>query len=508
MRRPFLIGIILCLCAVVMPATASGAAAHRATASRAHHASTGTPTVTVSPSTGLLDGQAMAVTGNSFTAKTLYLIVECQTGATALSGCGQDTGILTLVKSDASGAFSTSMTAVRTITPSTGPPIDCAVAGACVLAVVAKKQGIVASTPISFSDVVIVPPTVTANPSTGLLDGQTITVSGTNFKPDAELGVAECVTGTVTPSPLTCFLGTLVAADGNGSFSTPDTVIRIISVAQGTTDCAQPTACVLMAFDFADPSQVASTPISFQDIVIVPPVLAASPSTGLVDGQSITVSGKGFKPHHHYALSECVAGSTDGSECVATNGLGNVTTVTAKGSGRFTTTIQVARVLTLISGTVDCAQAPGCVIGAIDEDSPFVSVAAVTGVSFNPKVKPLPPLNLQLHIDPIGQIVAGSHGGSDPRISGSISCDRSTPLPVQFQMQVTQPGSLQFPVLVTGQATCQRAGAKFTVTVPTPKRDPAVPGIAGVLLAVSAVSGSASQSTTISASVTLKASRP
>jgi hypothetical protein len=79
---------------------------------------------------------------------------------------------------------------------------------------------------------------------------------------------------------------------------------------------------------------------------------------------------------------------------------------------------------------------------------------------------------------------------------------------VQFQMQVTQPGSLQFPVLVTGQATCQRAGAKFTVTVPTPKRDPAVPGIAGVLLAVSAVSGSASQSTTISASVTLKASRP
>ncbi|HXQ58491.1 MAG TPA: neocarzinostatin apoprotein domain-containing protein, partial [Acidimicrobiales bacterium] len=483
------------------------AATHRAAAGRVHQAPTptGSPTVTVSPSTGLLDGQAMAVTGNSFTAKTVYALVECTTGATALSSCGLTAGNGTLVKSDSSGSFSTSMTAVRTITPvSTGTPVDCATAGACVLAVVARKQGIVASTPISFADVVIIPPTVTANPSTGLLDGQTITVSGTNFNPDAEIGLAECPAGQTTVEPSNCLPGTLIGADGSGSFSSSYTVTRILSGPAGAIDCAQPSACVLTAINLNDPSQSASTPISFQDIVIIPPVLAASPSTGLVDGQSITVSGKGFRPHHRYALSECVAGSTDGSECVATNGLGNVTSVTAKGSGRFTTTIQVARVLTLVSGTVDCAQAPGCVIGAIDEDNPFGSVAAVTDVSFNPNVKPLPPLNLQLHIDPTGHIVAGRNGASDPQITGTISCDRSAPLPVQFQMQVTQPGSLQFPVLVTGQATCQRSGAKFSVTVPTPKRDPAVPGIAGVLLAVSAVSGSATQSITVSASVTLK----
>src|SRR5580700_3623612 len=71
MRRPFVIGIILCLGAVVVPATVSGAAAHRghAAAHRGHKAPTGTATVTVDPSSGLLDGQTVAVTGNNFTAK-------------------------------------------------------------------------------------------------------------------------------------------------------------------------------------------------------------------------------------------------------------------------------------------------------------------------------------------------------------------------------------------------------------------------------------------------------
>jgi hypothetical protein len=74
-------------------------------------------------------------------------------------------------------------------------------------------------------------------------------------------------------------------------------------------------------------------------------------------------------------------------------------------------------------------------------------------------------------------------------------------------MQVTEPsGGLAGGPGVEGVASCQRSGGKFSITIPTPKKDPAVPGIAGVLMAVSAVSGSATGSITISASVTLKAS--
>jgi hypothetical protein len=499
-----MIGIILCLCAVLVPAAASAAAA------RAHQAPTGTATVTVTPSSGLFDGQSIGVTGNSFTAKTVYGIIECPTGASKVTGCDLNLGNIIVVKTDGSGSFSTSMTAVRTITPgTTGTPVDCATAGACVLAVAPRNGKIAASTAISFADVVIIAPTISADPSSGLLDGQSIAVTGNDFSAGAQIALAECPAGgDPTENVFNCDVTTFVPAfaDGSGNISSPYTATRIIAGPTGSIDCAQPSACVLVAFNLSNPSQAASTPISFQDIAIVPPVLLATPSTGLVDGQVISVTGKGFKRHGQYALSECVAGSTDGSECVATAGIGNVAVVTTKGSGRFTTTIEVARVLTLINGTVDCAQAPGCVIGAIDASNPFGSVSAVTPVSFNPNVKPLPPLNLQLHIDPTGQIVAGSRGGEDPQISGTISCARTTPLPVQFQMQVTQPnGGLNGGAVVLGEATCQRGGAKFAVTVPTPKRYPAEPGIAGVLLAVSAVSGSATQSVTISASVTLKA---
>ncbi len=296
-------------------------------------------------------------------------------------------------------------------------------------------------------------------------------------------------------------------ADGSGSFTTGYQVTRVIEGPEGPIDCAGASACVLSALNLADPTQAASTAIAFQDIPIVPPVLTVTPSTDLVDGQTVTITGKGFRAHEAYALSECAAGSTDGSECVAADGIGAVALVVAKGrAGRFSTSFQVARVLTLFDGTVDCAVAPGCVLGAIDESSPYASVDAAAPLGFNPAVKPLGPLNLTLHIDPTGQIVAGAHGRAGPEITGTIACARPKPVPVSFALQVTEPsGGLQGGLVVLGQASCQKGGSKFAVTVPTRKRDPAVPGIAGVLMAVSAISGSATASITVSASVTLKA---
>ena len=370
---------------------------------------------------------------------------------------------------------------------------------------------IAADTPISFADVTIIPPTVTADPSTGLLDGQSITVSATDFPADAAAALVECPTGTpIGDLELDCDASTvdLVQADGSGAFSTSYQVTRVIEGPAGPIDCAGPSACVLSALNLADPTQAASTPIAFEDITIVPPVLTVTPSTALVDGQSVAITGKGFVAQQEYVLSECAAGSTDGSSCVAEDGFGSVAQVVAKGrSGRFSVSFPVARVLTLFDGTVDCAQAPGCVIGAVDEFNG--SVAAVAPLAFNPAVKPLGPLNLTLHIDSTDQIVAGAHGRPGPQISGSIACARPKPVPVSFALQVTQPsGGLQGGVIVLGQASCQKGGSKFAVSVPTHKRDPAVPGVAGVLMAVSAVSGSATASITVSASVTLKAPTP
>jgi neocarzinostatin family protein len=546
MKKTFLIGVVLCLCAVIVPATASAAQGRAApdrasqgrTASRTAPGAgarmrqawtretragafvpaapaqpvTGNATITADPSTGLLDGQSVAVTGSGLVAKTLYGVIECQTGSTDITGC-DIASAFTVIKTDATGSFSTSAPLARTITPEeSGTPIDCATAGACVLAAAPETGDIVASTPISFADVAIIPPTLSADPSTGLLDGQKIAVSGTNFTPGAGVFLVECPVAEVAGDDYeSCFpegVITSIPVDASGDLNTTYKVTRILVGENGPVDCAQPSACELAAFNAGDPDQSAVTPLSFADVAIVPPVMTATPATSLDDGQDITVTGKGFRAGDDYLLSECVAGSTDGSQCVAEDGLGNVEQVEAKGhAGRFSVTFQVARVLTLIDGTVDCAQAPGCVIGAIDENDPFGSVDSAATVSFDPSVKPLPPLNLSLHINPTGQIVAGGHGRSGPEISGSITCDRPTATPVSFQMQVTEPsGGLAGGPGVEGVASCQRSGGKFSITIPTPKKDPAVPGIAGVLMAVSAVSGSATGSITISASVTLKAS--
>jgi hypothetical protein len=431
-------------------------------------------------------------------------IVECQAAATDQSTCDMDT--VDPVETDGSGSLSLTEPVFRVITVG-ATSIDCALESCVLGAADESDTTIVGDTPISFADVTIVPPTVSAVPSTGLRDEQKIKVSGTDFSPDAPVLIAECQT---PPNEANCDFTTLALApvDASGDFSVSYRVTRVIEPDESPIDCAQAGACEISATNEIETSQTAGTPVVFADVPIKVPVLTATPSANLDDGQTITITGKHFRPRDHFALSECVAGATDASECVILAGFGGVASARANGSGHLRATFNVARILTLIDGTVDCAQAPGCVIGAVDEDNPFGPLAASVPVTFDPHVKPLPPLNLEIDVDPTAQIATGSHRSDTAEITGKISCDRKTAVPVEFQMQVTEPvGDSQAGGFVEGQASCARAGAKFSIPVASVKHlaGPFVPGNAGVILEVAANSGSSSENTTISASVTLKA---
>jgi hypothetical protein len=510
MRKFVMMGAVLGLCALVVPASAATAGGARAGGARAGRASvsatTTTPTLTASPSTGLLDGQSISVAGSGLAAKTRDVVAECVTGATdPLDSC--DVGSSRPVKSNGSGSFSISFTAVRTIEPGEfGSSVDCATAGACILAVFDEGLSLLADTPITFADVTIVPPTVSAVPSTGLLDGQKIKVTGANWSPGAHIALAECPAQIDEGCGFSASTGHGITAGTAGTFSASFKVSRFIDQENGPLDCAQPSTCVLEAFNIDDPDQTASTPITFADVVIVPPVMTASPSADLVDGQDITVTGTGFRHHDYIALSECTARPAESTECAGLNGEGNLVQVETDSRGRFTATFNVARVLTLENGTVDCTVAPGCVIGAVEEQGLIQAPEAVTALSFNPAVPPLPPLNLELAIHPTGLLVARAKGQTEAEITGTISCDRTTPVPVSFELDVSQAGRHLSPgKFVTGVTTCRRGGSTFSETVPTSKRHPAVAGIAGVVMGLSAVSGSSSQDISVSAAVTLKA---
>ena len=572
MRRSVIVGVVLCVCAVVAPAGANVASARgvahagpvagpthssvpaasleaaasvkaafvKAARARARTSGATAPvpvtgdaaTLSADPSTGLADGQQITVSGTGFGAKTEFLIVECPAGDTNALDCDPGTGAA--VKTDATGSFSTPFTAVRTIEGfDTGTTIDCATADACDLTALDENLTAVAETPIAFDDVAIVPPTVSAVPSTGLLNDQKITVSGTNFTPNAPVSLSECAGTTGEES---CGLVSIggsgsgggtgghkvagkgggggeggfgeTVADASGSFSTSLEVIRMVDGIEGPVDCAQPPGCQIIASNGAGTIQ-ASVAISFADVVIVPPVMTATPSTGLEDGQTITVTGRGFSSRDELVVSECAAGSTDGSECVAEDGLGNAVEVEANRHGRFTITFNVARIITLLDGTVDCSQAPGCVIGAIDLESETEDVTSMVPIAFDPNGKPLPPLNLEVHVDPTATIGPATRTkGNSIAVEGSISCDRSSPTPVEFQLQVTEPiGANQAGGAVEGVASCRNSGAKFTVTVSSGRKAKIVfvPGSAGVLLTAFADSGSSAEQTTTNASITVKA---
>src|SRR5580658_6957164 len=68
-------------------------------------------------------------------------------------------------------------------------------------------------------------------PAAGLLDGQSVVVSGAGFDPDVQVGMAECLTGTVGTAECDPAGVHFTTTDGSGSFSTPVRVTRVINVA-------------------------------------------------------------------------------------------------------------------------------------------------------------------------------------------------------------------------------------------------------------------------------------
>lgn len=86
------------------------------------------PTVTVTPSSGLSNGQTVTVTGAGFTANYANMVVvQCAASATGANGC--DTADVKFTKADASGSFTVQLT-LRTKFGSTDcTKVDCIVQG-------------------------------------------------------------------------------------------------------------------------------------------------------------------------------------------------------------------------------------------------------------------------------------------------------------------------------------------------------------------------------------------
>ena len=121
------------------------------------------------------------------------------------------------------------------------------------------------------------------------------------------------------------------------------------------------------------------------------PTVSATPNRKLADGQEIMVSASGFAPDTSMAVVECPTATVSPSDC----DLNTVAFTFTDGSGAYSGfPFTVSRILG--DGT-DCALNGGCYIGTQDDQG--VGPTAATLVRFDPKIPPLPPLEIAVRID-------------------------------------------------------------------------------------------------------------
>jgi hypothetical protein len=105
------------------------------------------------------DGQVISVSASGFTSGASVAVIECQTGATSQSNC--DLSSYRVVTASTTGTVSTPFIASRVLNLFPAH-IDCAVAGACILAAAnINNYSEAASTPLTFDPHAPVPPPLT-----------------------------------------------------------------------------------------------------------------------------------------------------------------------------------------------------------------------------------------------------------------------------------------------------------------------------------------------------------
>jgi hypothetical protein len=157
--------------------------------------------------------------------------------------------------------------------------------------------GVFTAATVAFASPASAQPMIAVTPDTDLVDFQTVTVSGSGFPADTDLGIVECATG--PPTIDACDLDTLgfVVTDAAGTFSTDFTVERLIETpAAGPVDCAVAWGTCAVGVGTLDVSQTAIAPLAFDpDVppqprleigVTIDPVGTVTPKTG-----AATVSG-------------------------------------------------------------------------------------------------------------------------------------------------------------------------------------------------------------------------
>ena len=230
-------------------------------------ASSATPSIVVTPSTGLTDGQAVTITGTGFGANEGSLLaLECALGSTDLTTCNTSV-LVPMPTTSASGGFTATFHVFAGTTGSGS--CDLGTTDTTCLLVVGNQnnQAEKATATISFGSststtttttpggttttttttttvpatttttapIVLGPRHIKVAPSTNLKKGQSVLVTGSGFTPGDHVFILECLAS--VHSSAQCNLSTLKSATISAKGVLPATHIKVLTGKIGTGTC-------------------------------------------------------------------------------------------------------------------------------------------------------------------------------------------------------------------------------------------------------------------------------
>ncbi|MBN2621722.1 MAG: hypothetical protein JXA83_00080 [Acidimicrobiales bacterium] len=337
--------------------------------------------ITVNPTAGLYDGAQINASVRGYRARNLNFY-QCVTGA-VLSDTVVDCHYLGRV---ASGSRSEVL--IIHVDPAVGNvPCD-GQAGDCMIGVSSSTWSPwITTVPLAFSRAVLQPA------STGLVDGQPVTLSATGLAPDTEHILRRC-DPTRTPSCESGPEAPRMTSDSQGNLDFPTTAAQRIHTGHlgGPEYCRTECTFVLQPFGRSEAWAV-TVPYAMAE-----GSLAASPSTGLADGDTVTLTGTDLMASYEgpalwifpttgaWGIGQCAATAVDDpsvlgmfSHCaVAPPGVASV-----PGSTLSVDVTVAARFTSVLGDEVDCTTGPDAcslVLMRIEQDGSISVHAAPVSV--------------------------------------------------------------------------------------------------------------------------------
>ncbi|MEU6052635.1 neocarzinostatin apoprotein domain-containing protein [Streptomyces xanthochromogenes] len=203
-------------------------------------------------------------------------------------------------------------------------------------------------------------PQLNVDRTTGLRDGDVVKFTIAGGPPKDYVWVKECGP---SASVTTCDDDTgrqfRVYPDGTYQLS-PKKLYAQLGTTAGPFDCRTASAANPCTLALTDNNGALLTTVALRFAphgpLEAPPTLQVNPDKGLVDGQAVRATGKGYEVQYHVLVVECATGSTDTLGCRP-----RTRPPATSDAGRVDETVTLSATFTAIDGrTVDCRAAKAC----------------------------------------------------------------------------------------------------------------------------------------------------